>query len=137
MSARAFWGVVLAALLGGCGSLTDQGSVDVNLVGTWHYMAAQTTGSRVTYDGTLTITQQQGRTFAGGLDAQAVVPQGNVLRVNGVVSGRIPSSSSVDFDLQFPDDTRRHVGSIAGDTIKGSWASADLSVLGGFTAVRR
>ena len=65
------------------------------------------------------------------------MPQGNILRVNGVVSGRVPSNSLVDFDLEFPDDSRRHVGSIVGDTIKGSWASADLSLLGGFTAVRR
>jgi hypothetical protein len=137
MKTRVAWCVVFAAVLGGCGSLTDQGAVDVSLVGSWHYTAAQTTGNRVTYDGTLTITQQDGRTFAGGLDAQAVVPQGNVLRVNGVVSGRIPSNSSVDFDLEFPDDLRRHVGSIVGDTIKGSWASSDLSLLGGFTAVRK
>lgn len=137
MRVRVVWWTALLAATAGCGSVTDQSPVDVRLVGTWHYMAAQTTGNRVTYDGTLTIDQQQGRAFAGGLDAQAVVPQGNVLRVNGVVSGRIPSSTSVDFDLQFPDDTRRHVGVLVGDTIKGSWASADLSLLGGFTAVRR
>jgi hypothetical protein len=137
MKMRMAWCAVLVTAVYGCGSMTDQGPIDVNLVGNWHYVAAQTTGNRVTYDGTLMITQQQGRTFAGGLDAQAVVPQGNILRVNGVVSGRVPSNSSVDFDLQFPDDSRRHVGSIVGDTIKGSWASADLSLLGGFTAVRR
>jgi hypothetical protein len=127
---------LVAAAVGGCSGLNDPSATDVQLVGSWHYVAAQTSGNRVTYDGTLVISQQEGRTFAGGLDAEATVPQGGVVRVNGVVSGRVVSSSSVDFDLQFPDDVRRPVGSIAGDTITGSWATADLTALGGFTAVR-
>ena len=66
MRTRMIWcAAVLVTAVGGCGSMTDQGPIDVSLVGNWHYMAAQTTGNRVTYDGTLAITQQQGRTFAG------------------------------------------------------------------------
>jgi hypothetical protein len=124
------------ALLGGCASVTDASPTSVSLRGAWHYTAAQTTGTRVTYDGTLTITQQDGRVFSGGLDAQAVTAQGNVVRVNGVASGRIVSDGTVDFDLQFPDDTRRHVGNIVADTIRGSWASGDLTLLGSWQAVR-
>jgi hypothetical protein len=128
--------LLAAALLAACGSITDQSSTSVNLVGRWHYTAAQTSGNRVTYDGTLTVTQQDGRTFSGGLDAQSVTAQGAVMRVNGVASGRIVSDGSVDFDLQFPDDTRRHVGMLAADTLRGSWASSDLSLLGSWMAVR-
>jgi hypothetical protein len=125
-----------AIIASGCTGVSDPGATDVQLLGSWHYVAVQTTGNRVTYDGTLTITQQSGRTFIGGLDAQATVPQGGVVRVNGVVSGRVVSSGSVDFDLQFPDDIRRHVGAVTNDTISGSWATSDLTLLGAFTAVR-
>lgn len=130
--------VMLAALVfaAACTSPTDSTPTDVQLVGNWHYTAAQTSGPRVTYDGMLAITQQAGRTFSGGLDVQATSPQGTVMRVNGVVSGRVVSTSSVDFDLQLTDDVRRHVGSVVRDSIKGTWATADLSTIGAFTAVR-
>ena len=124
------------ALAAACSTPTDTSATTVSLVGAWRYAGAQTSGTRVTYDGTLTITQQSGRTFSGGLDAQAVSAQGMVTRVNGVVSGRVLSSNSVDFDLQSVDDVRRHVGTISADTLKGSWANGDLSLLGVFTAVR-
>ena len=129
-------GILALSLAAACSSPTDTSPTSVQLMGNWHYTAAQTSGSRVTYDGTLMITQQAGRTFSGGLDVQATSPQGTVVRVNGVVSGRIVSTASVDFDLQLTDDVRRHVGSVAGDTIKGTWATADLATLGAFTAVR-
>lgn len=130
--------VALAAAVGvaSCTTPTDTSPTSVQLVGSWRYIAAQTSGTRVTYDGTLTITQQSGRTFSGGIDAQATGPQGNVTRVNGVVSGRVVSESSLDFDFQLPDEVRRHVASVSADTIKGSWANADLTSLGAFTAVR-
>ena len=124
------------ALAAACTTPTDTSPTELNLVGAWRYTGAQTSGQRVTYDGTLTISQQSGRTFSGGLDAQAVSAQGLVTRVNGVVSGRVLSTSSVDFDLQSIDDVRRHVGTVAADTLKGSWANGDLSLLGVFTAVR-
>jgi hypothetical protein len=133
---RAILTFLVLAVTPGCGGISDPSSTDVQLVGNWHYVAAQTSGNRVMYDGTLVITQQSGRNFAGGLDAQASVPQGGVVRVNGVVSGRIVSSGSVDFDLQLSDDVRRHVGSISRDSITGSWATSDLTALGAFTAVR-
>ena len=124
------------AMAAACTTPTDTGPTQVNLVGAWRYTGAQTSGTRVTYDGTLAITQQSGRTFSGGLDAQAVSAQGIVTRVNGVVSGRVLSGNSVDFDLQSTDDVRRHVGTVSADTLKGSWANGDLSLLGVFTAVR-
>ena len=133
---RRLAGMLLALVTTACASITDQSPTSVDLVGRWHYTAAQTSGNRVTYDGTLTVTQQDGRTFSGGLDAQAVTALGAVLRVNGIASGRIVSDGSVDFDLQYPDDVRRHVGTIVADTLRGSWASADLTLLGSWMAVR-
>lgn len=124
------------AVAAACTTPTDTSPTQVNLVGAWRYTGAQTSGARVTYNGTLAITQQSGRTFSGGLDAQAVSAQGIVTRVNGVVSGRVLSGNSVDFDLQSTDDVRRHVGTVSADTLKGSWANGDLSLLGVFTAVR-
>ena len=128
--------IVALSIAASCSSPTDTSPTTVQLTGNWHYTAAQTSGTRVTYDGMLMITQQSGRTFSGGLDVQAISPQGAVTRVNGVVSGRIVSTASVDFDLQLTDDVRRHVGTVVGDTIRGTWATADLATLGAFTAAR-
>lgn len=134
------WSV--AAMLGAalvtaaCTTPTDTSPTSVQLTGSWRYMGVQTSGARITYDGTMTLSQPSGRTFSGGLDAQAQDAQGIVTRVNGVVSGRVVSESSLDFDLQLSDDVRRHVGSVSADTIKGNWANADLTSLGTFTAVR-
>lgn len=119
-----------------CTTPTDTSPTSVQLTGSWRYTGVQTSGARITYDGTLTLSQPSGRTLTGGLDAQAQDAQGIVTRVNGVVSGRVVSESSVDFDVQFPDDIRRHVGSVSGDTIRGNWANSDLTSLGTFTAVR-
>ena len=133
-SAAAMLGAAIA--VAGCTTPTDTSPTNVQLTGSWRYTGVQTSGSRITYDGTLTLSQPSGRTFSGGLDAQAQDAQGIVTRVNGVVSGRVVAESSVDFDLQLPDEIRRHVGSVSADTIKGSWANSDLTSLGTFTAVR-
>jgi hypothetical protein len=127
---------LVAVAVTACASSTDTGTTSAELGGSWKYTAVQTAPTRVTYAGTLTISQQSGATFAGGLDAEASTPQGDVQRVNGVVSGRVLGTSTVDFDMLIQDVTRRHVGTIRGDSIVGSWATTDLTVAGTYTMAR-
>jgi hypothetical protein len=119
-----------------CGSSGTEPGTAASLIGSWHYVGAQTSGQRIAYDGIVTITKASGSGFTGDFNLQSSTPQGQVLQVNGVISGRA-SSTVVDFDLQFTDDVRRHVGDIAGDSITGSWANDDLSSIGSFTMVRK
>ena len=128
--------VALLCIVSCGGTPAGPNTTGVNLQGAWHYVGLQTSNSRVSYDGTLTMTQQTGTSFTGGLDARSTTPEGIVLQVNAVVSGRLLSATAVDFDVQFIDDTRRHVGTIKGDSIKGNWVNDDLSSLGSFTMAR-
>jgi hypothetical protein len=127
---------IAAVTLAACASSTENGAASADVTGAWKYAGVQTGGNRVTYSGTLTVTQQAGATFAGGLDAESSTPQGVITRVNAVVSGRVLGASAVDFDMQFNDGTRRHVGTIHGDSITGVWATGDQSATGTYTMAR-
>lgn len=128
--------VLLAGSLSGCASATDAGSTSIDLRGLWAYTAVQTSGTRVSYTGTLNFTQQTGATFNGSLDLQAATPQGVVTRVSAVVGGRVLAGNEIDFDAGFLDGTRRYVGMIAGDSITGSWATSDLAASGTYAMKR-
>jgi hypothetical protein len=132
------WLAALLVLAAACAGGTEPGvGAAAALEGTWHYTGVQTSGTRISYDGTVTIGEVHGSDFAGNFDAGSSTPEGNVIRVNGVVTGRV-DGGVLDFDLQLTDDTRRHVGSLnaAGDTVTGTWANADVSSLGSFKMAR-
>jgi len=128
---------ILIALIAAaaCGSTgTDAGNAAA-IAGSWHYVGTQTSGDRIGYDGTLTITQPDGAGFTGNFDFISSTPQGARVEVNGIITGRA-SNGAIDFDLQLTNDTRRHVGNVTADSIKGTWANADLSSIGSFTMAR-
>lgn len=132
LRAIAIVGLVAAAACGSAG--TDVGNAAA-LEGAWHYVGTQTSGDRISYDGTVTVTQASGADFTGDFDASSSTPQGVVVRVNGVITGRA-DNGAIDFDLQLSSDTRRHVGRVKGDSITGTWANDDLSSIGSFTMAR-
>lgn len=133
------WIVALLVLAIACAGATQTGTGDAAaLEGTWHYTGVQTSGNRISYDGTVTITQTEGADFSGGLNAESSTPQGAVVQVNGVITGRM-NGNTVDFDLQLGDEVRRHVGTVSasGDSITGSWANQDVTAIGSFTLARQ
>ena len=119
---RAFCLPWVAALAWACRSPVDSSSGNpAAVVGLWSYSATQTSPSNATLNGTLEITGQAGRDFNERLDVAETDAQGAVRRLSGVVSGRALDSVSVDFDAFLDFVARRHVGTLAGDSIRGTW----------------
>lgn len=92
-----------------------------SVLGMWSYAATQTSPSTATLTGTLEITSQVGRDFNGRLDVMETDAQGTPRRLNGIVAGRAIDSLSVDFDAFVDVVARRHVGTVVGDSIRGTW----------------
>lgn len=133
---RAAIAVVVLAIAG-CAATTEQsGGSSVNVLGSWRYTAQQTSGPARTWSGMLSIDHQGTSTFSGGLDALVRDQFGGQTQSSGVVTGRVLKGSGVDFDVQEIDDTRRHVASVTGDTMRGSWTNTDQTEVGSFVAVR-
>ena len=112
----------VAALAWACQSPVDSSSGPrASVVGLWSYSATQTSPSNATLTGTPEITSQAGRDFDGRLDVTETDAQGAVRPLSGIVSGRAIDSVSVDFDAFLDLVARRHVGTLVGDSIRGTW----------------
>lgn len=110
-----------AALGWACESPTDVSGSPASVLGTWSYSATQASPTSATLNGTLVITTQTGPTFSGSFDVVETNAQGAVRRLSGLVSGRAVDSVSVDFDAFVDLVARRHLGTLAGDSIRGTW----------------
>jgi hypothetical protein len=125
-------------LLSACLKSTEPQASLLDLGGTWHYTGVQAGAVREALDGTLAITRESGMSFQGLLILQALNEQTGLTRqLSGVVSGSESGIDVIDFDADIEGITRRHVGTIAADTIAGNWISAaDATVSGTFRVVR-
>ncbi len=94
----------------------------------WQYTGEQRVPVSLQLEGTLTITRIDGERFEGALDLRSTDALGQSLRQAGLVVGR-RSGGSVDFEAALAGDVLRHVGRIAGDTVRGTWL--DDGALGG------
>lgn len=113
--------VVGFAVLGSCASPVDCTSAPpVPLLGAWTYSATQTSPTTASLAGTLDITGQCGSSFTGTLDVTETDAQGS-RPLAGTVIGRALDSASVDFDAFLSAVGRRHIGSIARDSMRGTW----------------
>lgn len=117
----------------------DGGPIRVELLGQWDYDAVQTSPPTATLAGVLVITGQAGTAISGALDVTET--EGSTVRnLTGVVSGQAPDSVDIDFDAFFDVTGRRHLGAVAHDTLRGTWAeqsSGGELRSGTFRAVRR
>lgn len=111
----------LALALAGCRSATDSGEPPVALRGEWRYAATQGAPAGATLQGTLVVTRQAGTDFDGTLDVRETDARGQVRQLAGVVSGRALDATTLDFDAFLGLAGRRHVGTVASDTVTGSW----------------
>lgn len=121
-----------------CSSTTGTGTPPADVTGSWSY-AGQSDPPGTTWSGTLTIDQQSGRDVAGTLVVTERDPGGTLVQRTATMSGRVLSATSIDFDVALSGVDRRHLGTIRGDSIVGSWAdySGDAIVASGtFTAAR-
>lgn len=130
--------LLIVALSAACSSSTGTGTPPADVVGSWRY-AGQTDPPGTTYAGTLTISTQSGRDVSGTLVVTERDPNGVLTQLSAVVSGRVLSATSIDFDAAIAGVDRRHLGTIGGDSIAGSWAdySGEAIVASGtFSAAR-
>lgn len=141
--ARAALAILLIAtsgLLSGCLRSTEPQPSSLALNGSWAYTGVQSGPVRETLSGTLVISRESGTSFQGRVDLVGINGlTGSSRSLNGLVSGSASGTNVIDFDADLETTPRRHVGTIAGDTITGTWvgSSSDGTVSSGtFRIVR-
>ena len=141
--ARAALAILLVAtsgLLSGCLRSTEPQPSSLALNGSWAYTGVQSGPVRETLSGTLVISRESGTSFQGRVDLVGINGlTGSSRSLNGLVSGSASGTNVIDFDANLETTPRRHVGTIAGDTITGTWvgSSSDGTVSSGtFRIVR-
>lgn len=126
---------LLALLPAACAFATDPDAEVADVRGTWTYTGEQSAPA-LALTGTLTVQSQQGETIGGQLSWQEPDGLGGQAIRGGAVSGRVIETTDVDFDVLSVGVTRRHVGRLAGDSIKGAWIEVSSGKSGEFVAVR-
>jgi hypothetical protein len=114
---------LLAAMLfaTACIGATDDGTAGVPLLGSWEYTGTQLS-PELQLQGSLVVSRQAGSRFDGSVDVVEQSPSGGMpRRLIGVLGGRTLDSVTVDFDVVVDNTTRRHFGTVRGDSIVGSW----------------
>jgi hypothetical protein len=141
--ARAALAILLIAtsgLLSACLRSTEPQPSSLALNGSWAYTGVQSGPVRETLSGTLVISRESGTSFQGRVDLVGVNGlTGSSRSLNGLVSGSASGTNVIDFDADLETTPRRHVGTIAADTITGTWvgSSSDGTVSSGtFRIVR-
>lgn len=132
------WATIGVAMAFGCTPMTAPAGSSARVEGSWTYVATNSAAPLVV-NGSLSITPRSGSSFGGSLDATESGDAAGDRRVVGVVSGRMLDSTLVDFDLTIPDGALRHVGSVRGDSLVGSWVETSGSGIvasGAFRAKR-
>jgi hypothetical protein len=134
---RTLWAMfVVAASMLGCGSPVDCVAAPVALLGRWSYSASETT-SPTTINGTLML--EAGCPSVQGTLGGTQNDAGVVTTVSFLVTGRMLGATSVEFDATAGPAGRRHIGTIANDSIRGTWVDqtpGGISGNGVFVAVK-
>jgi hypothetical protein len=93
------------------------------------------TPSMASLTGTLTL-QPGCPSFQGTLSGTQADGLGNVTHVDGLVTGQILDTASFVFDAFFGASGRRHLGTIAHDSIRGTWVDQTSGSNGSFVAAK-
>jgi hypothetical protein len=86
------------------------------------------------------ISRESGTSFQGRVDLVGVNGLTGLSRpLNGLVSGSASGMDVIDFDADLETTPRRHVGTIVGDTVTGTWigSSSDGTVSSGTFRIER
>ncbi len=121
-----------------CASPTDSsGPPPVVLLGGWNYVSTQLSPTSASQTGTLTVTSQSGHLLGGELTVSQTDSSGTHALPTAAVSGQALDSTHLDFDVFFTSNARRHVGTVKGDSIIGTWLEQSGTVTGTFRAARQ
>jgi hypothetical protein len=125
------WGfLAFAASAVGC-SPGDCPAPPATVLGEWTYMASQTAPSKATLGGVLTI-QAGCPGLQGSLDGTENDGFGGTAQFHAIVAGQMVGTTGVDFDAS----GRRHLGTIANDSIRGTWFDQSSGGSGPFVAAK-
>jgi hypothetical protein len=127
--------VVLVVVTTACIDVTDGGAAAVNLSGAWEYTGTQIAPS-ADLSGVLTVSSQDGELIGGSVSWEERTGPGTTRLISGALSGRLIGTEDVDFDVLLSEGTRRHVGRLTADTIRGTWVQVGSGVSGAFVVVR-
>jgi hypothetical protein len=137
---RAAITTALALALSGClgGTTETEGTVPVD--GTWTYTGQQTTGIPASLQGAVVFVSASTLSYGGSLDVIESASGNQQRRITGAVSGRMATSTTLDFDVTLGTVQRHHVGSLVADTVTGTWfelgPTGAVSAGGSYRAVR-
>lgn len=107
----------------GCQSPTDCGPDNSGLVGSWRYTAVQEIPGQGQVSGTLVVSAVACDLLSGQLDITTTDAQGATRRMAGPVQGSISSSGGLRFEAELADGIRRHLATVTGDSLAGSWVN--------------
>ena len=130
--------IFLAVIVGACSEVVTQLDGDT-AAGSWEYSGTQEIPQSAVLSGSLSLyaVSSSPAAFEGGASLSEVAPNGQLRELHGIAGGSIYSDSIVDFDIVVLGIARRHVGILRGDSIAGSWLSADGGAAGGKFNMRR
>ena len=114
---------LLALALSACQSPVENCGAGAPVTGTWRYAGAQESPVHASLSGSLSITAQSCEDFSGQLDLLVTDELGQSRRLAGPVTGRIIDATTLRFDAYLDATSRQHIGSIAADSIAGSWVA--------------
>jgi hypothetical protein len=132
--------IATSGLASACLRSTEPLPSSLALNGSWSYAGVQTGPVRETLSGTLVISRESGTSFQGRVELVGVNGlTGQSRLLNGPVSGSASGADVIDFDADIESTPRRHVGTIVGDTITGTWigSSSDGTVSSGTFRIER
>ncbi|MCU0624582.1 MAG: hypothetical protein MUF53_12090 [Gemmatimonadaceae bacterium] len=125
-------GAAAALALAGCTDATAPCVAELDLRGTWTYVAEAISPVRQRLNGAVRVDEGPSCAVAGVADVVTTDLATGVpgAPVRGTVAGRVASPTTIDFDLVLLLSTRRHLGTVTRDSIYGSWFATSDGVGG-------
>jgi hypothetical protein len=135
----AFLAMVFA--VAACVPATSEPSGVTPLEGLWDLNGQSASGSGGAVQGTWTVRSTSAVGFAGSYDVIESTSGGGQRRLTGPVTGRMAGANTTEFDVIVIGSTRRHIGTLQADTVRGSWFDVSqngaVEATGTFRAIRR
>ncbi len=132
---------LVAMVVAGCTSSTSPSRIALDIAGTWQYVGHEASPTPATIDGHVAFTVDSTGTFTGDFAATVTVAGDPGTTLEGPLTGQSLDRQSLSWDVALsPQVVRRHVGTVAGDSMTGSWVDETGSgpgASGDFTAVRQ
>lgn len=123
--------LAFVSILGGC--VFDATGVDeVNPVaGEWSYQSSQLNPIPTSVTGTMILSGARAISIEGEFSGVEQEASGGAVQVVATLSGRVVSGTTLDLVMMRAGEDRRHIGTIRGDSIIGTWSTIEVPVVSG------